>query len=87
MAVQHESVRSTEGRVAMLARRPRGGSPEEPQLLVLGVVVRDDLGRGHADLHAVHHELPGLLQSLPLPLGFLTGSTWTAEVRAFSRSS
>lgn len=45
--------------------------PEEAQLFTLGVVLRDDLGGGHADLHTVHHELAGLLQGLLLTLGVL----------------
>lgn len=46
-------------------------SPQEAHLLVLGIVVRHYLGRRHADLHAVHQELPRLLQGLFLTLRLL----------------
>lgn len=54
-----------------MGRVPHSDSPQEPHLLVLGVVVRHDLGCGDADLHAVHHELACLLQGLLLPFGIL----------------
>lgn len=41
-----------------------GHPPEEPHLLVLLLVITDDLGSGHAHLHAVNYKLPGSLQSL-----------------------
>lgn len=45
--------------------------PEEPHLLVLGVIVSDDLRRRHANLDSIHHEPTGLLQCLLLALGVL----------------
>lgn len=46
-------------------------TPQETHLLVFGIVVRHYLGRRHADLHAVHQELPRLLQGLFLTLRLL----------------
>lgn len=38
--------------------------PQESHLLIFLLIVSDDLGGGHAHLHAVNNKLPGSLESL-----------------------